>query len=143
MAVIALQRRLVYRIGRIYGHEADAERISALLASAGWYLPDRYLGDVGRKLGGGFLQRMLSRQVDAPAQDSNDAATPFVDTFALGHACKRYYAGAPAGDHGAMDEMDDDLRHEARRLVRRYLPHMQRQAASVDTWRIVQVVRDA
>jgi len=54
MAIIPLQMKLVYRIGKSYGFELDRTHIKDFLATLGVGLTSQYLEQAGRKLLGGL-----------------------------------------------------------------------------------------
>ena len=55
MAIIPLQMRLVYRIGKSYGYELDRDHTRDFIATLGVGLTSQYLEQFGRKLLGGLL----------------------------------------------------------------------------------------
>lgn len=55
MAIIPLQIKMVYGIGKAHGHELDQGHIRELLATLGVGLTSQYLEQFGRKLLGGLL----------------------------------------------------------------------------------------
>jgi uncharacterized protein (DUF697 family) len=58
MAIIPLQMKLVYRIGKSYGFELDRSHIKDFLATLGVGLTSQYLEQAGRKLLGGLLGKV-------------------------------------------------------------------------------------
>ena len=61
MAIIPLQMRLVYRIGKAHGYELDRGHIKDLLAAMGVGLTGQYLEEIGRKLIGGLFGKVAGR----------------------------------------------------------------------------------
>ena len=55
MAIIPLQMRLVYRIGKSYGYEMDRSHAKDFIATLGVGLTSQYVEQFGRKLLGGLL----------------------------------------------------------------------------------------
>ena len=55
MAIIPLQLRLVYRIGKAYGYEMDSSNAKDFIATLGVGLTSQYVEQLGRKLLGGLL----------------------------------------------------------------------------------------
>ena len=53
MAILPLQVRLVYQIGKAYGYELDQGHIKEFVATLGVGLTGQYLEQFGRKLLGG------------------------------------------------------------------------------------------
>jgi uncharacterized protein (DUF697 family) len=105
MAIIPLQMRLVYQIGKAHGYELDSGHIKDFLATAGVGLTSQYLEQAGRKLLTGVLQRMgagrssgvlggmLGSVIGGVGRQAISSGMSFVSTYALGHLAKRYYAG--------------------------------------------------
>ena len=56
MAIIPLQMKMVYRVGKGYGFELDRGHIKDLLATLGVGLTGQYAEQIGRKLIGGPLK---------------------------------------------------------------------------------------
>ena len=61
MAIIPLQMRMVYNIGACYDYTLDKGAIRDLLATLGVGVTGQYLEDVGRKLLGGLLGKLLQQ----------------------------------------------------------------------------------
>src|SRR5690606_16287860 len=59
MAIIPLQVRLVYRIGKAHGYELDRGHIKDFLATTGVGMTGQYVEQFGRKLIGGLLGKVL------------------------------------------------------------------------------------
>ena len=58
MAIIPLQMKLVYRIGKAHGYELDSGHVKDFLATVGVGLTSQYLEQAGRKLLGGLLGKV-------------------------------------------------------------------------------------
>lgn len=58
MAIIPLQMKMVYAIGKAYGYQLDREHIKELLATLGVGLTSQFLEQLGRRLIGGVLGRI-------------------------------------------------------------------------------------
>jgi uncharacterized protein (DUF697 family) len=61
VAIIPLQVKMVYRIGKAYGVELDQGHIREFLATVGVGLTSQYLEQFGRKLLGGLLGKMAGK----------------------------------------------------------------------------------
>ena len=93
MAIIALQIKLVYRIGKAYGHELDKGHIKEFIATAGVGLTSQYVEQIGRKLLGGLLGGIAGGLGRGLGRAATGVAFSFATTYALGQLAKRYYAG--------------------------------------------------
>ena len=58
MAIIPLQMKLVYGIGKAHGYELDSGHVKDFLATVGVGLTSQYLEQAGRKLLGGLLGKV-------------------------------------------------------------------------------------
>jgi uncharacterized protein (DUF697 family)/tellurite resistance protein len=142
MAIIPLQMRLVYRIGKAHGYELDRGHIKDLLAAMGVGLTGQYLEEIGRKLIGGLFGKVAGRMAGGLARGATGVAFSFATTYALGKVAVRYYAGGRTMSTQMLTEAFDNMVQEARGLQARYQPQIEQQARTIDVNRIVQMVRE-
>jgi uncharacterized protein (DUF697 family)/tellurite resistance protein len=143
MAIIPLQMRLVYRIGKAHGYELDRGHIKDLLAAMGVGLTGQYLEEIGRKLIGGLFGKVAGRMAGGLARGATGVAFSFATTYALGKVAVRYYAGGRTMSTQMLKEAFDGMVQEARGLQRQYQPQIEQQATTIDVNRIVQMVRQS
>lgn len=141
MAIIPLQMRLVYRIGRAHGYELDRGHIKDFLAAAGVGLTSQYLEQAGRKLLGGLLRGVGGGLLGGIGKQAVSSGMSFASTWALGHVARHYYAGGRKLDAQMLRQAFGDLLGEARDLQTRYLPQMQAQARTLDAGQLLKLVR--
>jgi uncharacterized protein (DUF697 family) len=137
MAIIPLQMKLVYRIGKSHGFELDRGHIKDFLATLGVGLTSQYLEQAGRKLLGGLLGKVGGGLLRGLGKQAVSSGMSFASTYALGHVAKRYYAG---GRSFSAQMLRDRFRRHARRgqgTAGRYLPEMQARARTLDTAKII------
>jgi uncharacterized protein (DUF697 family) len=141
MAIIPLQVRLVYRIGKSYGYPMDASNAKDFIATLGVGLTGQYLEQFGRKLLGGLLGGVgggLGRTLGRQAASSG---MTFATTYALGRVAQRYYAGGRTLDTATLKQTFTDLLGEARSLAPRYREQIEQQAATIDTRSLASLVK--
>ncbi|MEN9419054.1 MAG: hypothetical protein RI988_2674 [Pseudomonadota bacterium] len=141
MAIIPLQMKMVYHIGKAHGYELDRGHIKDLLAAMGVGLTGQYLEDVGRKLIGGLLGRAAGSLAGSLGRGATGVAFSFATTYALGHVAKRYYAGGRTMNTQMLKDAYTSVLGQARGLQAQYMPQIQQQARTVDVTKIVQMVR--
>lgn len=141
MAIIPLQMKLVYRIGKAHGYELDRGHIKDLLATLGVGITGQYLEQVGRKLLGGVFGRAAGGLVGSAARSATGVAFSFATTYAIGQVARRYYAGSRTMSTDLLRTAFDDLLQQGKSLQQRYLPQIEQQARSIDVSRLVQMVR--
>jgi uncharacterized protein (DUF697 family)/tellurite resistance protein len=143
MAIIPLQMKMVYRIGKAHGYELDRGHIKDFLATVGVGLTGQYLEEVGRKLIGGLLGKAAGRMAGSLGRGATSVAFSFATTYALGHVAKRYYAGGRTMNTQMLKDAFTQMLGQAKGLQAQYQPQIEQQARTVDVSRIVQMVRGA
>ncbi|WP_300318616.1 DUF533 domain-containing protein [Accumulibacter sp.] len=141
MAIIPLQMKLVYRIGKSYGFELDRGHIKDFLATLGVGLTSQYLEQAGRKLLGGLLGKVGGGLLRGLGKQAVSSGMSFASTYALGHVARRYYGGGRSFSTQMLRESFDAMLGEAKGLHSRYLPEMQARAQSLDSAQVVDLVR--
>lgn len=141
MAIIPLQMKLVYRIGKSHGFELDRGHIKDFLATVGVGLTSQYLEQAGRKLLGGLLGKFGGGLLGGIGKQAVSSGMSFASTYALGHVAKRYYAGGRTLSTQLLQEAFSAMLGEAKGLQSRYLPDMQAKARTLDTAKLVEMVR--
>jgi len=141
MAIIPLQTRLVYRVGKAHGFELDRGHITDFLATVGVGLTSQYVEQFGRKLVGGLLGKMLGRTGRTIGSEATGSAFSFATTYALGHVAKRYYADGRKLDAAALKTSFAQLTDSARGLQERYAPEIAQRARTLDLKRLTAELR--
>jgi len=141
MAIIPLQMKMVYRIGKVHGYELDRGHIKDLAATMGVGLTGQYLEDIGRKVIGGLLGKVAGRMAGSLARGATGAAFSFATTYALGQVARRYYAGGRTMSTQMLQDAYAAMLTQARGLQAQYAPQIEQQARTVDVNQIVQMVR--
>ncbi|NMG43665.1 GTPase [Aromatoleum toluvorans] len=132
MAIIPLQTRLVYRVGKAYGFELDRGHITDFLATVGIGLTSQYVEQFGRKLVGGLLGKVLGKVGRTIGSEATGSAFSFATTYALGHVAKRYYADGRRLDGTALKAAFGQLFDNAKGLQQRYAPEIAERARTLD-----------
>ena len=141
MAIIPLQLRLVYRIGKAYGYEMDSSNAKDFIATLGVGLTSQYVEQFGRKLLGGLLGGLgggLGRSIGRQAASSG---LTFATTYAIGRVAQRYYAGGRTLDSATLKETFTALLAEARGMAPKYQSQIEQAAQTIDTRNLVSLVK--
>ncbi len=141
MAIIPLQVKMVYGIGKAHGVELDQGHIREFIAAVGVGLTSQYLEQFGRKLLGGLLGRAGGRAVGRIGGAATGMAFSFATTYALGQVAKRYYAGGRVMSTELLKQTFQDLLGPARQMQAQYLPQIQQKAATLDAGQVMQMIR--
>lgn len=133
LAIIPLQIKMVYGIGKAHGYQLDQGHIRELLATIGVGLTSQYLEQFGRKLLGGLLGK--------PGRAVAGIAFSFATTYALGQVAKRYYGGGRQMSAELLKSTFQGLLEPAKRMQTEYLPQIQQKSANLDVGQVMAMVR--
>ena len=141
MAIIPLQIKMVYGIGRAHGVELDQGHINEFIAAAGVGLTSQYLEQFGRKLLGGLLGKAAGKAFGGIGGAATGMTFSFATTYALGQLAKRYYAGGRVMNTVVLKDTFQNLLGPAKQMQTQYLPQIQQQASTLDAAKIMAMVR--
>jgi uncharacterized protein (DUF697 family)/tellurite resistance protein len=141
MAIIPLQIKMVYRIGKAHGVELDTGHIKEFIAAAGVGLTSQYLEQFGRKLLGGLLGKMAGKTLGKVGSATTGVAFSFATTYALGQVSKRYYAEGRVMNSAILRDTFQNLLEPAKQLQAQYLPQIQQKAGTLDVAQVMSMVR--
>lgn len=142
LAVIPLQMRLVYRVGKAYGYELDRGHVKDLLAAMGVGLTSQYVEQIGRKIVGGLLGAVGGALLRGLGGQAVSSGMAFASTYALGQVARRYYAGGRTLDARALREAFESMLAEAKGLGQRHAGDIQDRARTLDVKQVVDTVRN-
>ncbi|MCS6786240.1 MAG: DUF533 domain-containing protein [Thiobacillaceae bacterium] len=141
LAIIPLQIKLVYEIGKAHGVSLDQGHIREFLATAGVGLTSQYLEQFGRKLLGGLLGRAGGKTLGKVGGVATGMAFSFATTYALGQVAKRYYGGGRQMSTALLRQTFQDLLGPARTLQASYLPQIEATARGLDAGKVMALVQ--
>ena len=141
MAIIPLQMRMVYRVGKAHGYELDSGHIKDLLATLGVGLTSQYLEQFGRRLVGGLLGSIGGGLLGGLGSASTGAAFSFATTYALGHVAKRYYAGGRKIDTAGLQQAFSEMLGQAKQMQGKYAAQIAEQARTLDFSKVMSAIR--
>jgi uncharacterized protein (DUF697 family)/tellurite resistance protein len=141
MAIIPLQMKMVYRLGKLHGFELDRSSIKDFLATLGVGLTSQYVEQIGRRLIGGLLGKIAGGIGGGLGSAATGSAFSFASTYALGQIVKRYYAGGRTIKTDTLKSAFSGLLSEAKSMQTRYLPDIQQRAKTLDISEVMKAVR--
>ena len=141
MAIIPLQIKMVYGIGKDRGVSLDKGHIKEFIAAAGVGLTSQYLEQFGRKLLGGLLGKAAGKTFGKAGGVATGMAFSFATTYALGQLAWRYYAGGRTMNTALLRETFESLLGPAKDLQTQYLPQIRERAASLDASQVMAAMR--
>ena len=141
MAIIPLQIKMVYGIGKAHGVTLDQGHIKEFIAAAGVGLTSQYLEQFGRKLLGGLLGKAAGKAFGKIGSAATGMAFSFATTYALGQVARRYYAGGRTMSTDLLRDTFQSLLGPAKQLQTQYLPQIQQKAETLDAGQVMALIR--
>jgi uncharacterized protein (DUF697 family)/tellurite resistance protein len=141
MAILPLQMKLVWRIGKAHGYELDRSSIKEFLATAGIGVGSQVIEGFARKLIGGFGKKLGGKLTGRIASEATGSAFSFASTYAIGHLAVKYYAGGRTLGRTEMKALYSPLKQQAGQLHTQYLPDIQQRASTLNPTAILDLVR--
>lgn len=132
LAIMPLQMKMVYRVGRDHGFPLDKGHIIELLGVLGLSATGQMLEGVARKFFAKFGGKIAGGLGKTVARGATGAALTFATTYALGHVAHRYYGGNRRLDRVALQGLFGELKTQAATLYPRYADQIQQQSAQVN-----------
>jgi len=144
MAIIPLQVKLVHGIAQAHGITSiDAGMVKEFIATAGVGLTGQYLEQIGRKLVGGLLGKVMGGLGRGVGSAGTGMAMSFATTYALGQLAVRYYGGGRQMSTALLKQTYQDLLASAKQIEPQALPQIQHQARTLDAGKVLQMVRQS
>ena len=141
MAILPLQIKMVYGIGKAHGVALDQGHIKEFIATAGIGLTSQYLEQFGRKLLGGLLGKAAGKTFGKVGGAATGMAFSFATTYALGQVARRYYAGGRTMSPALLRETFESLLGPAKHMQTQYLPQIRERATTLDAGQVMALVR--
>lgn len=138
MAIIPLQMKMVYRIGKRHGIELDRGHIKEFAATAGLGLTSQVLEGFARKLLKGVLGKGM---VGGVANQVVSSAFSFASTYALGKVAQSYYGGGRTLKTVQLKSLFDATLAKAKGMHAEHLPAIRQKAAGLDLPALLSEVR--
>ncbi len=141
MAIIPLQMRMVYQVGKRYGFELDRGHITDFLGTVGIGLTSQVFEGFTRRLIGGLTRRVAGGLLGGLMGQAAGSAFAFATTYALGQVAKRYYSGGRTLSTAQLKEAFSSMLQDARGLQGRYSGEIAQKAREVNVAQLLPLVR--
>jgi len=141
MAIIPLQMKMVYRVGKRYGHELDRGHIKELLGVAGVGLTSQVVEGYARELLGGLLGKVGGGLIKSAGKQVASSAMSFATTWALGQMARQYYAGGRTLSAIELRQLFGSLTEQARGLHASHAAAIQDKAGSLNLNQLLPMIR--
>ena len=141
MAILPLQMKMVYSIGKAHGFELDREHIKDFAATLGVGMTGQYVEQMGRKLLGGLLGKLGGGLLGGLGGAATGAAFSFATTYALGKVAQQYYAGGRKIDATQLKQVFANMFSQGKQLQTQYTAQIEQKAQTIDVSQILDMVK--
>lgn len=141
MAIVPLQMRMVFRIGKQYGYPLDRGHIRDFLATAGVGLASQAVENVARGLLGGLAGSLLGGIGRAVVGTGTSFGFAFAGTYAIGELARRYYAGGRKMESAVLRGTYARLLVEGKSLFSQHAGAVQARARTLNPADVINLVR--
>jgi uncharacterized protein (DUF697 family)/tellurite resistance protein len=141
MAIIPMQMKMVYRIGKSHGVELDRSSIKEFLATAGLGFGSQVVEGFARKLVRGFGKKLIGKTTGRIAEQITGSAFSFASTYAIGHIAEKYHTSGRTLSSPEIKNLYQSLSTQAKDLHTKHLPEIQQRAKSLNPAAILSMVR--
>ena len=143
MAIVPLQMKMVYGVGKAYGVSLDRGHIKELIATVGVGMTSQVVEGFARDLLGGLAKKFLGKTAGKMVSTATGAAMSFATTYALGQVAKQYYAGGRKLSSVDLRALFSREVERAKGLYTQHKPQIEQSARTLDPRQILSMVRGA
>ena len=141
MAIVPLQVKMVYRIGKSHGVELGTRHIKEFAATIGAGMASQMLEGFARKLAGGFFKKMGGKLAGRVADQAAGSAFSFASTYAIGALADSYYGGGSKLSASDLKTRFQSLTSQARSLYETHRSQIESKARTLNPSEIFSMIR--
>lgn len=141
MAILPLQTRMVYTIGKRHGYTLGVGHIKEFIATLGMGATSQMLENFARKAIGKLVKKTMGKTAGKLAKGATGPMMTFASTFAIGRIAEAYYGGGrklSAVDLRSLFQRD---LANGKALFDRHRPAVEQRAATLDAGQVLGMVR--
>jgi len=141
LAIIPLQTKLVYDIGKKYNYNLDAGHIKEFIGTVGIGLTSQYIEGFARKFIGGFAKKAGGGLLGGIAKTATGAAMTFATTYALGKVANLYYSGGRTLSMDKLKSMFSSFTTDAKGLYGKYEGEIRSKASNLNVTQLLPMIQ--
>ena len=141
MAILPLQLKMVYAIGKAHGYELDRTHIKDFAATLGVGMTGQYVEQMGRKLLGGLLGKVAGGMLGSLGSAATGVAFSFATTYALGKVAQQYYGNGRNIDAAQLKQVFAQMFSQGKQLQTQYASQIEQKSQNIDMAQLLQVVK--
>lgn len=148
-AIIPIQTKMVYSIGKQHGYDLSAGHIKDFIATIGVGVTSQVVESYARRLVSGMAQSLAGRVLGKSVSKSigswtgvgTGAAITFATTYALGQVARQYYAGGRTLSAIDLQSIFRSQVDQAKTVYEQNLPLIQQQAGKLSPGQLLGMLK--
>jgi uncharacterized protein (DUF697 family) len=132
MAIIPVQMRMVYSIGKTFGFDLDLAHTKEFFATVGVGLTSQVVEGYLSQVVGHLARPFVGKFVAALASQATESAVAFATTYALGQVAKTYYSSGRTLSTGQLRDLFSSMLNDGRSMQSRYASQIAQKAGSLN-----------
>jgi uncharacterized protein (DUF697 family)/tellurite resistance protein len=142
MAIVPIQMRLVYQIGKNHGYELDWGHAKEFLVTVGVGMASQVVEGYVSQLLGSVTKKFAGRIVGALVSQATESAFVFATTYALGHAAKSYYGSGRTMSTEQLQSVFRSMLEKGRAIKGQYAGKIAQQSSTLKVSDFMPLVKE-
>ncbi len=142
MAIVPIQMRLVYQIGKSHGYDLDWGHAKEFLATVGVGMASQVVEGYVSKLLGQVTKKFAGKFVGALVSQATESAFAFATTYALGQAAKSYYAGGRTMSTEQLQSVFRSMLEKGRGMKTQYAGQIAQRSSTLNVSDFLPLVKE-
>ena len=141
MAIIPVQIRMVYQIGKTFGYTLDISHAKEFLAAAGLGLTSQVLESYLTRAVQGLVGRFTGKVPTGLVGQVAQSGLAFTTTYAIGQAAKSYYSGGRTLSSGQIRSLFSSMLDQGRSLQGQFTDRIAQQSRQLTPSNLLSLVQ--
>lgn len=141
MAILPLQTRMVYTIGKRHGYTLGVGHIKEFIATLGLGATSQMLENFARKALGKLAKKHMGKTAGTVVKHATGPMMTFASTFAIGRVAEAYYRGGRVMSAVDLRSLFQRDLASGRALYEQHRSSIEQQASTLDAGRVLDLVR--
>lgn len=141
MAILPLQTRMVYTIGKRHGYTLGPGHIKEFIATLGLGATSQMLENFARKTLGKLVKKHIGKTAGTAVKVATGPMMTFASTFAIGRVAESYYSGGRKMSSVDLRSLFQRDLASGKALYEQHRPSIEQQASTLDAGKVLNLVR--
>ena len=141
MAIIPLQLRMVYQVGKTYGYALELAHAKEFVAAAGLGLGSQMIESYLTRAVSSLTSRFTGKVGSGLIAQATESGLAFATTYALGQAAKAYYSGGRTLSSGQLRDLFSSMLRQGKSLQSQVATRIADQSKQITPSNLLSIVQ--